>query len=276
MSESTPSTYLGDWSALIAGLVNVVKYAPEMFAGLQEAIGHLRAARRDAKILVLGPTGSGKSAAIGNVLLPRVKPKKGSTKETMEHLIRTEASKPFIVADTPGDLSLIDQMEEQLHDVRRFLGVINFTSFGYLDSQAIDPIRDDPQAYVGQNEINPEYLERQRAYELEFLDRWLLNRPWVKANVKWVITAVSKYDLWAEHQDQVLEYYFERGKYGRKVAEIVGNARYVAVPVCGTPKDRGKFRRRTAHVPNVSNEEISSINGKFIQQILRLISRRQG
>ena len=71
----------------------------------------------------------------------------------------------------------------------------------------------------------------------------------------------------------MLAYYSEDGSYGKKIANAIGNAKYTAVPVCGSPDDMAQFRNRTANVKAVSPKDVALQNGLFIDTLAQKLRR---
>lgn len=172
------------------------------------------------KVIVLGSTGTGKSNFIKSLqqLIP----------QAINHLNRTQwasqtrlhlADQIFDVVDTPGQDAHRDR---RLEAIRRILeeskfGLINVVCSGYHEyATGADEALSDAGA------VNPEWLARHRTIEVEAASEWV---PLMSAKPAYMITLVTKADLWWSSKDEVLREY-EQGDYSRVVhdAAIRGHA----------------------------------------------------
>lgn len=87
-------------------------------------------------------------------------------------------------------------------------GIVNVVSYGYHESRV-----DRNVATIG-GKASHEYLEKKRAEEIETLSEWMELLA-DNSVVGWLITVVTKADLWWDQRDKVLEYYSE-GPYANR------------------------------------------------------------
>lgn len=161
--------------------------------------------RRRHRILLLGSTGVGKSNFVKSLTdpLPEVIDTLNRTAFPKYHRLKIEAQ-PFEFIDTPGQAAhALVRMREirKLIRKRANLGVISLVAYGYHEYVA-----DLASAFDKNDKVNPEFLKLHRQYECEFVEAWapLLIDP---AVTQWVITLISKADLWWSSRNAVLKYY---------------------------------------------------------------------
>src|SRR5882672_3494873 len=80
-------------------------------------------------------------------------------------------------------------------------GVINVVSYGYHEYQVTRDKAVDPHG-----KADPDFLVQHRRIEIDQLDEWtpLIGSP---ITTRWLITLVTKADLWWEERDLFREYY---------------------------------------------------------------------
>jgi energy-coupling factor transporter ATP-binding protein EcfA2 len=160
--------------------------------------------RKKHRILVLGHSGAGKSQFLKSL--------ESALPETISALNRTQFvenkkillnKKPFVFRDTPGqELHRPRRIEAVREEMRGGLsGIINVVSYGYHEGAGEKSIAIDPAGT-----IRPEFLARQRASEIELLSEWtgLLGD---RVTTNWLITVVTKADLWWHKKEEVLGHY---------------------------------------------------------------------
>jgi energy-coupling factor transporter ATP-binding protein EcfA2 len=161
----------------------------------------LHALRRKHRVLVFGNTGAGKTQLIES--LEKTAPKAidaiTRTAVVTRHRLKIER-KPFVFIDTPGEYR-----DKRLEAIREAIkapvdGVMNVVSYGYDEGH----LGKDEAIVRGQ--INAEYLAKRRKRELELIGEWapdlIADSPGT-----WLITVVTKADLWWEERDRVIKHY---------------------------------------------------------------------
>jgi len=161
--------------------------------------------RRRHRILLLGSTGVGKSNFVKSLIdpLPEVIDTLNRTVFPRYHRLKIEAQ-PFEFIDTPGQAA---HAPVRMKEIRRLirkkanLGVISLVAYGYHEYVA-----DLASAFDSKGKVNPEFLKLHRQYECEFVEAWapLLIDPTI---TKWIITLISKADLWWSSRNTVLKFY---------------------------------------------------------------------
>jgi len=159
--------------------------------GLWDRVVRLLPWRKPRRILVAGPSGTGKSALLGSL--------RGNAR-AIDRAVRTQFAEKhegrmhgqFLeFVDLPGQ----ELYGEERHHAYRSAGqgrsfrVINVVSDGYHEGAA-----DEKTALEENREPRASYLEARRQRELEFASE--LANVFELYSPKWVITAVSKADLW--------------------------------------------------------------------------------
>lgn len=160
--------------------------------------------RKKHRIIVLGTTGVGKTNFLES--LTEIVPK------AIDVMNRTEFSKknhikilkhPFIFIDTPGQEMHKSRRLAAIREAmsNRISGVINVVSYGYHESRAIKK-----PTFGSDGTVQGDFLTVQRQNEIEAVHEWtpLLGDPNV---AKWLITVVTKADLWWNQRDEVMTYY---------------------------------------------------------------------
>ena len=244
----------------------VLEAAPAVYRSTRDLILKLKLESLGAKILVVGNTGTGKTALVRNLLAsePLPEPPDESTKYSEEIIGKNNV----ILVDTPGNRPFVSELNKQLEQVGagRFLGVLNVVAAGYNDSLARSVKEDDTPAYLDDGSLNESFLREWRDDDLKFLNDWFLSQRWLQGRVGWMITAINKYDLWNADESNVMAYYGKEGEYGKKIADIIGRANYFTVAVCAAEPTRtaGRFRGRTIEDILISHEELTIRNSKFL------------
>lgn len=158
------------------------------------------------KIVVLGSTGTGKTNLLNSLEVA------AALVEAVPAMTRTEATeergvivdeRPFKIIDTPGQAGHVSQRQKLYRELanERPIRVINVVSFGYHEYAS-----GHGEALDDEGQVRGAWLERHRDNELTAMSEWL---PLLgnREVTKWVLTVVSKADLWWNEHEAVLEYY---------------------------------------------------------------------
>ena len=121
------------------------------------------------------------------------------------------------------------------------------------------------------NDVSPEYLDKEKESDREFLAEWFEGNKWMHGKIGWVITVVNKYDLWSSDSGDVETYYSAEGEYGKKISGAIGVAKYTTLFACGEPDNMAQFRGRTANVRAVGAKDVAIQNGLFIEALAQKI-----
>lgn len=180
------------------------------------------------KIVVLGSTGSGKtnlldSLAAAAALIEAIPSTTRTQTPEPRSVIVNE--RPFVIIDTPGQVAHAPQRQVVYREAlaKPPVRIINVVSYGYHEyatgsAEALDEDglpRDD-------------WLERHRENELTALREWL---PLLgtREMAQWVLTAVTKADLWWNERDTVFDHY-ENGAYATALKEHDAGLKHVVLP----------------------------------------------
>jgi hypothetical protein len=189
--------------------------------------------KKKKRIVVLGSTGVGKTEFIESLkkLIP----------DLIANTARTEFSKKTTLAltegiiieveDTPGQRGHESRRRRSIQDaVRRADGVINVVAYGYHEYDIASS-----QALTKAGEAKETFLRAHRQIEIEQVQEW--NRT-LSFGVKnpWLITLVSKGDLWWEERQTVKQHYSEGGYF-----KSLGAAEAMNPTVCLYSSIRHKF-----------------------------------
>lgn len=174
--------------------------------------------RRRRKVLVLGASGAGKTQFIHSLidpLSPALDPKFRRTVAVEKRALVLD-NYPFLLIDTPGQR--LDEAKRKKAIVEaiqgRVEGVINLVAFGY--HEAAESPSDLAVPEDGKRIARADYLTARREVELELLSEWV---PFFDgSSVKWVLTVVSKADLWWPEAEKVVAHY-QDGVYASTIHE---------------------------------------------------------
>lgn len=226
----------------MAGLTTIagaLKYAPAVAKTLKElglldqVVDWIKRAER-SNAIVLGVSGAGKTSFVEHMF---GKPAKISaefrTARNTSYIGKLD-QKNLHFLDTPGQRAEPFNSERK-EGIRRAstmnpLGVINVVSYGYHEG----PV--DRSEVVTRNKIKFEFLESRRHEELLQLDEWVDFLCGKGGAAKWVLTVVTKADLWWSPKDheQILGWY-ERGDYYKKII-AAGPVDHKVLPYCSVFK----------------------------------------
>lgn len=181
--------------------------------------------REKRKILILGASGVGKTLMMKsfkeNVLQSIPGHDRTRFTKTTKMLF---GSYPFIFHDTPGHRSYgTDRKDWIMRSIQeRVTGIINVVSYGYHEGMG------STLDAIGTNNLpSIEYLETRREVEIDLLNEWV---SWVSKDfTNWVITVVTKADLWWSNYAQIYQYY-ENGPYFNALGTFTSSVHHVVLP----------------------------------------------
>lgn len=216
-------------------------------------------------IIILGATGCGKTnlilslnAAAGFVdSIPRA----NRTEASIRQRVRIN-DKPFRVIDTPGQAY---HEADRLASVRELstrsnVRIINVVSFGYHEYGR------NPQEAVDQdNHARSQYLSTHREEELRALHEWL---PILgdRSITKWILTVVSKADIWWDNNEEVLDNY-RSGAYAEEIRRQDPKIRHAVMPYCSVAQ---KFYGRVPLSGNFDDKTRMNVDKHFLSQLVGL------
>lgn len=180
-------------------------------------------------LLVLGSTGTGKTNFLRSLSLSaglvEAIPAFNRTASSTKEVVRINGS-PFQVFDTPGQ---VYHQQDRLQVIREAMAkppvrIINVVSFGY--HEYLDNAGDAVQGGAP----STEFLEKHRQREIESVLEWV-SIVGHRDTTKWVITVVTKADLWWPDHDSVIEYY-STGAYAEAIKKSDPSIRHAVLPYC--------------------------------------------
>lgn len=191
----------------------------------------LRAAlKRKHTVLVLGPTGVGKTTLINSLAewLPVAIDYMNRTARSKAHAVRIKDDH-FRFIDTPGQILheaiRLDTIDREIANAS---GILNVTAFGYHEYRrgTADGV------FTKSGRVSEAYLRRHREIEVEQISEWT-NRLLTHQVRPWIMTVVSKADYWFKKRLRVVEHYSDPdGDYARAINKIP-NARHSVHEYCG-------------------------------------------
>lgn len=162
--------------------------------------------RKKHRILVLGSSGVGKTNLLESLTT--------LTPEIIDAVNRTEfaqkaqvniGTQPFVFIDTPGQEHHQSRRIQAIREAMKegLSGIINVVSYGYHEYDG-----GEKEAINQNGKISKNYLKRNRKLECELLKEWipLVGNPDTGG---WLITIITKADLWWDEREQVIEHYVE-------------------------------------------------------------------
>jgi len=189
---------------------------------------------------------------------------------TLERTRFTEKTKvivdnlPFLFIDTPGHILYKTTRMKAIQSAikSRVSGILNVVCYGYHEGipRAADAIDKTGIA-------KPEYLEKQRKFEIDYLLEWI---QWVDKDVAdWVITVVTKADLWWPDEDQRIQDYYESGPYYEALGNLPVSVQHVVLPYCSVIEPF--YGHRVSG--RLGNKDKQNLHDYFLQTLLSAVGR---
>jgi energy-coupling factor transporter ATP-binding protein EcfA2 len=164
--------------------------------------------KKPVRVIVLGSTGTGKTNLLESLTktLPDAIDAMNRTEFAERHKIRIKG-KPFVFVDLPGQKGHSHRRLSAIRDAmtRDKPGVLNVTAYGYHE------YRIGAEEALDNGNVKVDYIEKHRLVEIDALTEWvgLLGH---RNTARWLITVVTKADLWWGRKKEVMEHY-ECGSY---------------------------------------------------------------
>jgi ethanolamine utilization protein EutP (predicted NTPase) len=216
---------MGDIVAFAAGGVEIAAagIAIEKDTGIFRKL--IRRLKGTKEIVILGCSGTGKTQFINSLSENKIK----YVRERDRTLVVTSKEQIFKehllkIYDTPGHKAYTDQKKELLRSIflkNKSIVIINIVCYGYHIKELMTG-----QQFSTDGALEA-YLSENRKEEIEQLS--IVNQFCDMTHVNWVITLITKADLWnKDGVDNVIEYY-KSSDYGRK---LIPKGIHVVVPYC--------------------------------------------
>lgn len=156
--------------------------------------------RRKHKILVLGLTGTGKTNFLLSLIetTPQAISFMTRIQFIQKHKIKIQKN-PFIFVDTPGEKGKEGERLRAIKEAMRegVTGIINVVSFGYHEARQYEK----KDVFNRNGDVKEKFLRERRQEEIAFLKEWT---PLLSDSGNWLITLVTKSDLWWYRREEVL------------------------------------------------------------------------
>lgn len=202
--------------------------------------------RKKPKVLLLGCTGTGKTSFMNSLeseVVPQAIDLMNRT-QTVSRNRRKLSKQPFEFIDVPGQDS---HKSERIKAIRTAasekvgsLGIINVVSYGYHELRGSKPV-------IENGKVDSGFLETRRKAEIKALREWTSTLCGQGGVAGWVITLITKADLWWSFRDEVIEYY-ESGAYFDRLGEAQ-QVHHIVLPYCsviqmyyGAGETSGRFQ----------------------------------
>jgi hypothetical protein len=221
--------------------------------------------KKKERIIVLGASGVGKSNLIKSLSSA------GGLVDANSRINRTTATvkqralingKVYQFTDTPGQILHRPDRQSAVREAmsKPPVRVINVVSYGYHEYGA-----DASKAIGPGSRPRPEFLEGCRQEELRALLEWLSILGYSSA-VKWVVTAVTKADLWWKEGERVLNYY-EGGDYCKAIKDADPKVHHSILPYCSVAH---KFYNKAPLDGSFDDSDRIQIGMHFLSQLVDL------
>jgi hypothetical protein len=181
-----------------------------------EKVADFLSQNKASDVLILGASGAGKSSFLRSIqgIDPYIRPE-DRTDRSVEIEGKIEKAR-FRFIDTPGEEQHAAKRRDAVLGLYNSpsLGIVNVVSYGYHESTI-------PASEALKNgKPSEEYLIECRAREIDYLAGWTSLLAGRKGPASWLITVVTKADLWwiPDQQQAVFDHY-RRGSYFEALGE---------------------------------------------------------
>jgi energy-coupling factor transporter ATP-binding protein EcfA2 len=219
--------------------------------------------RRKKRILVLGASGAGKTQFLHSLKernSPRLNQRQRTTTVHKSYTVIDEY--PFLMFDTPGQV--LDEAKRKTAIAEaikgRMHGIINVACYGY--HEAAEAGGDQALIEKGPGIAKVSFLRERQEVERNLLSEWV---PFLDGETTpWVLTVVSKADLWWPEHAEIQRYYAE-GEYAQALGDLA--TIHSVVPYCSIiepyygSKTSGRF----------GETEKTNLRHNLMETILQLI-----
>ncbi|WNV09015.1 GTPase domain-containing protein [Tardiphaga sp. 709] len=178
-------------------------------------------ARRKNHALLLGSTGAGKTQFLrstNEIISPAISPAARTEFATVGRFEINDSL--FDLIDTPGQLEHRPRRDAETKEAikQKLHGIINFVSYGFHEYGV--PLQD----VISGEQVKPEYLQEHQKREIDLIAEWA---PLM--STEWVLTVVTKADIWWDSRETVAQHY-QGGAYQKRLARLFPNAHHIVRP----------------------------------------------
>lgn len=219
--------------------------------------------RKKRQIILFGNSGAGKSQFVYSLKQSILIPDRNLSTNRVK-LDFDEFPVKFI--DTPGHSESKSFRRKEVEEIIKngVEGIINIVSYGYEET----PNADKSIAFDENGVLKEDFLEANRANEIKRLNEWL---PWVTPeNVNWIITLITKSDIWWANRKEVHDYY-NSPTYTKEFEALGKFVPMVTLPYCSIIKPY--FRVRTSGV--FGEEEKVKLYANLNRTLLNLLGKEE-
>jgi energy-coupling factor transporter ATP-binding protein EcfA2 len=214
----------------ITTAVEIYKIAEK--EGLLRRIGNFLSGHKRKNVLVLGASGVGKTQFTESLigLVQEIRREQRTQKPVKSNI--SVDKKPYEFTDTPGQIfHAFERKPEILKAIQgKIDGIINVVAYGYHEGD-----RGVEEALDERHKVRASFLQDMRQQEIDLLSEWTDNVGAAEAG-KWLITLITKADLWWDQRDKVYAYY-RTGPY----RDALDSVTHLKPMVCGYCALRQRF-----------------------------------
>ncbi len=229
------------------------------------------ALKKKPRILLLGCSGVGKT----NMLQSLSNPYPAAIRRE-DRTMYTEARKLVVKGkyyhfiDTPGDTyfgrdARKQTMREAMAAKGGIAGLLNVVCFGYHEYH----IR-RARVFTGDSTVSPDYLVRHREAEINQLHEWTQVLGDVLTS-HWLITVVTKADLWWNRRSEVIDYY-QKGAY----FDALGDAKSLHQRVLPYSSVFRKFYGQGPMCGTFDQESRNIARERLLDSLIKALLKNQG
>jgi len=217
--------------------------------------------RKKHRVLILGSTGTGKTQFVTSCAQIFA--------DALDHVARTEfpntnrteiGGKLFEFIDTPGQEYHVSRRVDAIREAinKGMSGVINLTCYGYHEYGV------DKSEVIIDKSVSEKYLKSHREVEL------ILLREWVHLlRNEWILTVVSKADIWWDQRDNILQYY-NSGEYNDVLFSLNKHMENVIAPYSSITN---RFYNEVPCSGNFDDTQRKLYRQKLFKTLLEAITR---
>lgn len=248
--------------------VNVI--SPQLIKDISKKVKF--ALKNKKKILILGCSGVGKTQFI-NSINDNDKTKQ-NTKISIDDRTSTNydvklfmEDSAILLTDTPGEFFNDILRKTEITELFRNKGegIINIVSYGYHEG----PAENINEVFYDKNKLKTEYVDKCLKKEIDQLNQWVHFMSITE--IKWVITLVTKADVWWSDQWKSVKKYYESGDYGNKISKLKENGiQHIILPYCSIIEPFYEIKGSEEFGETKKNE----LHERFLRELLNLLKSK--